>query len=165
MGRKIEYEIERIKIRFVDHAPKAYENGRFAPFFFAAARALATAECMKGVDFKLLLFAISSLDENNHFTIAKTQVAGLIHCSRQAIGNSIKKLIGMKIFCADEDDNGYRLGEFILNARIACWGNTRYIDLKSLPSPIDLDTGEILIPGSFERDNGLMVDSPEDYTW
>lgn len=163
MGRKVEYEIERIRIRTIDHAPKAYGNGRYSPLFHAAAAGLAQCKDLKEVDLKVLLHCISILDEKNHFTISSTKVADKLHFSRQAISKSVRKLVAMRIFCADADcaKNSYSLDEFILNARIACWGDTRIIDLQSLPLPCNHETGELLISDVQDPFSGQIPDGTD----
>lgn len=161
MSRKIEYDIERIRIRYIDHTPRAYENGRFVPIFQDAAALLAMAENLTGVDLKLMFHIISILDERNSFKITPTKVAERLHTTRQSINRSVNKLVNMKIICADEDDsNNYKLGEFVLNPRIGFWGDTRSIDKTNLPVPVDHETGEILLLGALGS-----RDTPDDYTW
>lgn len=161
MARKIQYDIERIRISFIDHTPKAYENGRFVPIFQDAAAAIAMAENLTGVDLKLMFLIISTLDERNSFKIIPTKVAERLNVTRQAISKSVKKLIDMKIICADENDpNNYKLGEYVLNPRIAFWGDTRSIDKTKLPIPVNNETGEILLLGALDS-----RDTPDDYTW
>lgn len=162
MARRIQYEIERIRIRLIDHAPKAYENGRFVPIFQDAAAAIAIAENLTGVDLKLLFYILSVLDESNGFTIIAAKVAELLLTTRQSINRSVKKLIAMKIICADEDNSkhSFKLGEYLLNPRIAYWGDTRTIDKTKLPIPVNNETGEILLLGALDN-----PDACDDYTW
>lgn len=150
MGREIEYKIERISIRFVEHALKPYENGRFVPLFQDAAYAISICRSLHETDLRLLFYIFSSLDEKNRFSISPTKVSQRLQTTRQSINRSVKKLVQMKIICSDESSDSYifRLGDYVLNPVIAFWGDTRLVDKKNLPIPVDIDTGELMLPAN-----------------
>lgn len=118
-----------------------YHNGPFIPVFQDALRALASIE-LTGVNSRVLLYILGSVDEKNCISVDVSDIAESLKCSRQSVYNSLRTLEKMQIICHRGSSHGkeYELESKIVNPRLAYKGNTRKINCSAVPLLLEPET-------------------------
>ena len=125
-----------------------YKNGNFIPLFIDTLFWLVTSSHVSNPALRVLLYLLSQIDKHNQVTVDVNELVGNLNMKRRTIYNAIRDLKGMRILCktSNNDNRKYQIKLYIINPRLAFYGNTRKINRRLAPEIRVPNGDEPLIP-------------------